>query len=68
MSKTLEKTTNATRSIDAADAATAPAYFLQSWAYFLQGKNAEALSAMEQVSTLAPDDKLYQDSLLLLKK
>lgn len=51
-----------------ADAATAPAYFLQSWAYFLQGKNAEALSAMEQASTLAPDDKLYQDSLLLLKK
>ena len=51
-----------------ADAATAPAYFLQSWAYFLQGKNAEALSAMEQASTLAPADKLYQDSLLLLKK
>jgi len=23
---------------------------------------------MEQASTLAPDDKLYQDSLLLLKK
>lgn len=48
------------------DLATAPAYFLRAWASYLQGDRTSAVSDLQQASALAPNDKLFDDSLRFL--
>ncbi len=49
------------------DPVAAPVYFLRGWASYLNGDNATAIAAVDQAATLAPDDKLYTDSLAFLR-
>jgi tetratricopeptide (TPR) repeat protein len=50
------------------DPESAPAYFLRAWAYYLQGDINAARNDMQQAVNLAHDDKLFNESLLHLRK
>ena len=67
LSKTLINSVNDAIQLYPNDPTSAPAYFLRAWAYYLQGDRASAVNDLQQASTLAPDDKLFDDSFQYLK-